>query len=177
MAIKRKHQAVTVVAPSSRKVRKTDKLTSKILKVAYEQQRELVDEEIAKTIPMSSFFKEAVNGLEDFIDDDEQSQEFQTQLDYQDMTSTEEEDNLFDALFSQDGASIAKRLSNAITCIKKREDKASVAEKTTSMPMPMPEDKDDAKICFLITYFSYLFRVEASASVPTSMSMSEVSDR
>ncbi|CAA0393253.1 unnamed protein product [Arabidopsis thaliana] len=49
--------------------------------------------------------------LIDDDDVDEQSQEFQIQLNYQDM-ATEEEDKLLDALLSKDGASIAKRLSN-----------------------------------------------------------------
>ncbi|CAE5967543.1 unnamed protein product [Arabidopsis arenosa] len=64
----------------------------------------------------------------------------QLQSQFNDMT-IEEEDKLLDASFSKDGASIANRLSNAITCIKKREDKGSafVAE-TTSMSMSEASD-------------------------------------
>lgn len=58
-------------------------LTSKILKEAYAQQREVENEENAETIPMIAFFKRAVYGLEDTIDDVDELSETQSQLYYQ----------------------------------------------------------------------------------------------
>ncbi|KAL1225114.1 Bystin [Cardamine amara subsp. amara] len=135
MATKRRSQAIPFAA-SSIKACKTRKLTTKILKEAYAQQREVENEENDVTIPMSTFFKEAMYGIGDFIDADEQSEEFQSELDYQDHMTSENEVELLDALIHKDGTSIANRILDAITCIKERGDKddatASVSE-TSSM--------------------------------------------
>ncbi|ESQ37909.1 hypothetical protein EUTSA_v10028678mg [Eutrema salsugineum] len=157
MAFKRKSQA-TSLASSSRKVRKPHKLTEKILKEAYAQQREVEDEENAEKIPMAAFFKKAVYGLKDGIDDfDEQSQEFQSEIYYQDMASCEKEEDklLLDAFFHKDGASIAKRLSNAIATsnsVNELEDKDVAATGSASLSVTTtPMSKSSA-----IDYFERL---------------------
>ncbi|CAA7047098.1 unnamed protein product [Microthlaspi erraticum] len=131
MAKKRSFRAVSVAATSPTKGCKARKLTEKILKAAYEQQKEVEDEENAEKIPMITSFKQAVYGFENFTDDDDydQSQEFESQLDddYQPLEN-EEDKLLVDAFFQKDGASLAKRLSNAITSsIKDLEDKDDVS--------------------------------------------------
>ncbi|CAA7038360.1 unnamed protein product [Microthlaspi erraticum] len=122
MAIKRKSQATSVVASSSRKVFKHRKLTEKILKAAYEQQKEVKDEENAEKISMIASFKQAVPyGFKDFTDDvsdDEQSQEFQGQFDYQEMNNEEEVKSL-DAFFE---APTKRSLADIITDTKKLTD-------------------------------------------------------
>ncbi|RID53412.1 hypothetical protein BRARA_G00805 [Brassica rapa] len=114
MATKRNFKAFSVAAASSlMNGCKSRKLTEKILKEAYAQQKEVEDEENA---PMSAFsFKQPLYELEDVIDDD--VDEIQSQLDYhEDMACSEKEEKLLlDAFFHKDGASIAKRVSDAIT--------------------------------------------------------------
>ncbi|CDY15670.1 BnaA07g08410D [Brassica napus] len=114
MATKRNFKAFSVAAASSpMNGCKSRKLTEKILKEAYAQQKEVEDEE---NTPMSAFsFKQPLYELEDVIDDD--VDEIQSQLDYhEDMACSEKEEKLLlDAFFHKDGASIAKRVSDAIT--------------------------------------------------------------
>ncbi|CAF2158826.1 bystin [Brassica napus] len=121
MGTKRNFKAISVAAASSAMNGcKSRKLTEKILKEAYAQQKEVEDEENA---PMSAFsFKQPLYELEDVIDDD--VDEIQSQLDYHEDMEKEEK-LLLDAFFNKDGASIAKRLSDAITC--SLEDKQHVA--------------------------------------------------
>ncbi|KAL0656313.1 hypothetical protein Bca4012_076897 [Brassica carinata] len=112
MATKRNFKAFSVAAASSpMNGCKSRKLTEKILKEAYAQQKEVEDEENA---PMSALFKQPLYELEDVIDDVD---EIQSQLDYhEDMACSEKEEKLLlDAFFHKDGASIAKRVSDAIT--------------------------------------------------------------
>ncbi|CAF1971440.1 unnamed protein product [Brassica oleracea] len=112
MATKRNFKAFSVAAASSpMNGCKSRKLTEKILKEAYAQQKEVEDEENA---PMSALFKQPLYELEDVIDDVD---EIQSQLDYhEDMACSEKEAKLLlDAFFHKDGASIAKRVCNAIT--------------------------------------------------------------
>ncbi|CAH2070777.1 unnamed protein product, partial [Thlaspi arvense] len=134
MATKRSFRAISVAASSQMKRCKNRKLTEKIRKEAYAQEREVEDEENAQKIPMSASFKQAVYGVEDSTDDaDELSEEFQSELDYQNLaiSETEEEKLLLDALFHKDGASIAKCLSNAITTsFKDLEDKIDVSTRS-----------------------------------------------
>ncbi|KAJ0240871.1 hypothetical protein HA466_0219210 [Hirschfeldia incana] len=119
MATKRNFKAISVSAASPINGCKSRKLTEKILKEAYEQQKEVEDEENA---PMSAFFKQSLYEVEDVLDD---ADVFESQLDYHDMACSEKEEKLLlDAFFHKDGASIAKRLSDAITTsINKPEDK------------------------------------------------------
>uniref|UniRef100_A0A1J3JYI3 Bystin n=1 Tax=Noccaea caerulescens TaxID=107243 RepID=A0A1J3JYI3_NOCCA len=139
MATKRRFKAISVASATPMKSCKSQKLTEKILKAAYEQQKEIEDEEKAEEIPYIASFKQAVYGLEDFTDDDEdneQSQEFQSQLEYQDMANGDEEEEklLLDAFFVKDGSIIAKRLSNAITSsIKELQDKDDVSTGSASV--------------------------------------------
>ncbi|CAH8362019.1 unnamed protein product [Eruca vesicaria subsp. sativa] len=119
MATKRNFKAISVASPMNGC--KSRKLTEKILKEAYAQQKEVEDEENA---PMSAFCKQPLlYDLEDVIDDDD-AEEIQSQLDYHDMACSEKEEKLLlDAFFHKDGASIAKRLSDAISSsINKLED-------------------------------------------------------
>ncbi|VVB01196.1 unnamed protein product [Arabis nemorensis] len=113
MARKRNLQAISA---SSMKVCKTRKLTSKILKEAYAQQREIENEE------KSNFFEKAVYRFDEVIDDVDETQ---TQFDY------------------QDGHSISKRISDALTSIKDdaTTGSASLAQ-TTSMSDDESEDID-----------------------------------
>ncbi|KAF2552090.1 hypothetical protein F2Q68_00034770 [Brassica cretica] len=124
MATKRNFKAISIAAASSgMNGCKSRKLTEKILKEAYAQQKEVEDEENA---PMSAFsFKQPLYELEDVIDDD--VDEIQSQLDYhEDMGCSEKEEKLLlDVFFHKDGASIAKRLSDAITS--SLEDKQHIA--------------------------------------------------
>ncbi|KAF3488319.1 hypothetical protein F2Q69_00053983 [Brassica cretica] len=77
MATKRNFKAFSVAAASSpMNGCKSRKLTEKILKEAYAQQKEVEDEENA---PMSALFKQPLYELEDVIDDVD---EIQSQLDY-----------------------------------------------------------------------------------------------
>ncbi|KAH0858678.1 hypothetical protein HID58_086939 [Brassica napus] len=75
----------------------TVQLTEKILKEAYEQQKEVEDEENA---PMSTFSQQSLYEVEEVLDDDVDV--FEIQLDYKDMACSEKEENLLlDALLSQ----------------------------------------------------------------------------
>ncbi|CAN8255558.1 unnamed protein product [Cochlearia groenlandica] len=123
MATKRNFRAMSMSAASPKKDCKSRRLTSKILKEAYAQQKEVKDEEIAEIVPMRNVFKQTDYGFEELIDDIdlEQSEEFESHFDYKDDMASEEEEKLLDALFKTDGASIAKRLSDKITCVNKKE--------------------------------------------------------
>ncbi|KAH0879746.1 hypothetical protein HID58_067140, partial [Brassica napus] len=85
------------------------------------QQKKLEAEENTENIPMSAFFKQSMHELEDVTDDVDEI-EILSQLDYH--VSEKEEKLLLNAFFHKDVASIAKRLSEAITSsINKLEDK------------------------------------------------------
>ncbi|KAF3607863.1 hypothetical protein DY000_02048955 [Brassica cretica] len=85
------------------------------------QQKKLEAEENTENIPMSAFFKQSMHELED-VTDDVDGIEILSQLDYH--VSEKEEKLLLNAFFHKDVASIAKRLSEAITSsINKLEDK------------------------------------------------------
>ncbi|KAH0910599.1 hypothetical protein HID58_033920 [Brassica napus] len=74
-------------------------LTEKILKEAYEQQKEVEDEENG---PMSAFSKKSLYEVEDVLDDDVDV--FESQLDYKDMACSEKEEKLLlDASFTRKG--------------------------------------------------------------------------
>ncbi|CAN6868056.1 unnamed protein product [Brassica oleracea] len=104
----------------------TVQLTEKILKEAYEQQKEVEDEENA---PMSAFSQQSLYEVEEVLDDDVDV--FEIQLDYKDMACSEKEENLLlDALLSQG------RGFNSRTCL------GCITTSTNQL-----EDKDVAATC------------------------------